>query len=399
MRYSRLLTPALFILWFVFIAANSLNAQEMAVTANSSSDSKFQMPDLVQRAREFRRDMDDRGMTAGLVLVNDWSTNLRGGASSSSFNRYSLDLSLTVDTSKLVGWHGGAASVRFKNHVGEVGGDYVGDEQGFSNIDDVSRTHLYEVWYEQRLVADRVRLKVGKVDANSSFASVRVAADFLNSSMGYSPTILALPTYPEPKPSINVFLAPKLHYQVSAGLFRTGLGGKMLLFEGGRDWTITERELGGRSSFGMWHLTGPVPCFDGDHLNGTQGYYAVAEQALWKPKDASQQKELDAFFQFGLANGDVNRFTRHVGAGVVLQSPFAGRPRDSVGIAATSARFTDEPDAGYQYHTETAIEAYYKVVLGKHFAVAPDVQFIHHPGGLLLQKNAIVLTPRLTLNF
>ena len=84
---------------------------------------------------------------------------------------------------------------------------------------------------------------------------------------------------------------------------------------------------------------------------------------------------------------------------MVLQSPFAARPHDAFGIAATSARFTDDPDAGYQYHAELAIEAYYKLGLGKFVSLAPDVQFIHHPGGLLCQKDALVLTPRLTLSF
>lgn len=352
---------------------------------------------LFQRAKEFRQGLDEKGVAVGLTFVNDWSKNFRGGASTASFDRYSLDLTLMVDTKKSFGWNGGAASIRFKNHIGQSGGDYVGDAQGFSNIDDESRTRLYELWYEQRLATDRLRFKFGQIDANSEFAVVRTAGDFLNSSMGYSPTIMALPTYPEPKPAINVFMAPMTHYQVNAGLFRTGGSGKMLLFEGGRDWRISDREFGGRSSFGFWRLTGTVPCFDGDSLDGTQGFYAVAEQALWKKRES--EKELVAFLQFARADGDVSRFTHHIGGGVVLHSPFAARPHDSIGMAATSVRFTDEPDAGYQYHTESAIEAYYKVGLGKFLGVAPDVQFIHHPGGLLSQRDALVLTPRLTLTF
>jgi porin len=216
--------------------------------------------------------------------------------------------------------------------------------------------------------------------------------------MGYSPTILALPTYPEPKPAVTVFFAPVLHYQVSAGLFRTARSGNMLLFEGARDWRIGDRELAGRSSFGMWRLGGPVACFDGDAMDSTRGFYAVAEQGLWKDM-ASGQKELDAFLQFGLANGDVSRFTRHIGGGIVLQGPFSSRPHDSLGLASTSARFTDAHDAGYQYDAELAVETYYKLGLGKYVSLVPDVQFIHHPGGLLLQKDALVLTPRLALSF
>jgi carbohydrate-selective porin OprB len=397
MRHSCRFLLALLPFSFVFVM--QLFAQDTNDDFQSEPREKSESTSLLTRAEGIREHLDDKGMALGLAFVNDWSKNFRGGSSSAgSFDRYSLDLTFTLNTDKAFGWNGGTTTIHFKNHFGESGGDHVGDAQGFSNIDDVSRTHLYELWYEQKLAGDRVRAKFGKIDANSEFAVVKTAVDFLNSSMGYSPTILALPTYPEPKPAFNVFVSPLSHYQVSAGLFRTAGSGNMLLFEGARDWRIGSRELTGRSSLGMWRLSGPIACFDGDALKSTQGFYAVTEQALWKDK-SSGQKEIDAFLQLGLANGDVSRFTRHIGGGVVFQAPFASRPHDSLGIAATSARFTDEPDAGYQYEAELALETYYKVGFGRFVSLAPDVQFIHHPGGLFLQKDALVLTPRLTLSF
>ena len=373
-------------------------AQDTTKDLRSQPTSQSESLAFLKRAGDLRRHFDEKGIGLSLLLVNDWSNNFREGSSSAgSFDRYSLDVSFTLDTNKSLGWNGGTASIRLKNHIGENGSDYVGDAQGFSNIDDVSRTRLYEFWYEQKLAGDKVRFKFGKIDANSEFALVRVAGDFLNSSMGYSPTILALPTYPEPKPSVDVFLAPVSHYQVSAGVFRTATNGNMLLIEGGRDWRMGDRELAGRSSFGVWRLTGPIACFAGDDMESTQGFYAVAEQALWK--NSPGQKELDAFLQFGLANGEVSRFTRHIGGGIVFQSLFAARAHDALGIAATSARFTDDPDAGYQYDAELAVETYYKVSLGKFVSVVPDVQFIHHPGGLRSLDDAFVFTPRLIVSF
>jgi len=226
---------------------------------------------LRDRAKLFKTRLDAHGLRLDLAIIDDWSKNFRGGASSSgSFNRYSLDVSMAVDTKRLTNLTGGTAFVRLKNHVGANGADFVGDEQGFSNIDDAPRTRLYELWYEQR-VGDRIRFKGGKIDANTEFAVVQVAADFVNSSMGYSPTILALPTYPQPRPGLNLFLVPSEHYLGSLGIFRTAENGEMLLLEGSRGWSLSSQDLRGRSSFGLWRLTGTIPCFDGGELSGTQG--------------------------------------------------------------------------------------------------------------------------------
>jgi len=358
---------------------------------------------IPEKAIQAKHWLDNKGIAGSLSLVNDWSrTFSEGSAQEGALDRYSLDVSVTVDTKRAFGWSGGTSFLRLKNHIGENGGDYVGDAQGFSNIDDASRTRLYEAWFEQKVgERDRLRLKAGKVDANAEFAVVQVAADFLNSSMGYSPTILALPTYPEPKLGVAAFVSPKQHYLVSGGLFRTAKAGKMAIFEGATDWQLGKRELGGRSSFGIWHLRGPLTCFDGDTLSGTHGFYVVTEQALWSRnrQEPSHAQQLSAFVQYGYANGEVSRFTRHTGGGIVLKGPFAARADDSVGAAVTSVHLSDELEAGFEEHGEVALELYYKIRVKRFLSLTPDFQFIHHPGGAHSPANALVVTPRINLNF
>jgi carbohydrate-selective porin OprB len=69
----------------------------------------------------------------------------------------------------------------------EFGWNHDEAAQVYSNIDAASRTTLYELWFEQKWMAGKVRIKSGKIDANSEFAVVESASDFLNSSMGFSP--------------------------------------------------------------------------------------------------------------------------------------------------------------------------------------------------------------------
>jgi len=117
---------------------------------------------------------------------------------------------------------------------------------------------------------------------------VKIAADFLNSSAGYSPTILSFPTYPEPRAGLNVFFQPG-DYRLGAGLLRTAQQENMWIVEAGREWRLSLNELPGRYSFGTWRISGPLKCFHGDEVNTTHGYYLVAEQALWKNPRAERE--------------------------------------------------------------------------------------------------------------
>lgn len=370
------------------------NPAEPVVEKTSSAD-------LESETRESFARLVQHGALFNVAFINDWSRNFRGGAESGSVNRYLLKTSITLDTQKSLGWKGGTAFASLQHHLGRQGGDEAGDAQGFSNIDATQRTHLYELWYQQEALKNKLRVKAGKVDANSEFAVVENSADFMNSSMGYSPTILALPTYPEPRPAINVFYRPTTRYSLAGGLYGTARDGAMLLAEAGRRWILSSRELPGRTSFGFWRLMGKVPCFDGDIRSGTNGFYMVSEQTLWRPEHSQPAREqaVSVFLQYGRASGDVSRFSQHLGGGVVWQSPFHKRPQDGLGVGTTWARFTEAPEAGFEQNDELALEGYYKLHIIRGVTVMPDIQFIHHPGGLRCQRDAVVLTPRIVLSF
>jgi carbohydrate-selective porin OprB len=145
------------------------------------------------------RDLNDHGIVPQGVVIYDWSKTLHTGQDSGrGFGRYSFDLLAAIDGKKLFGLNGSAAMVRLKHHINVFGETDDGAAQLYSNIDASSRTTLYEIWFEQRLMYDRLRFKAGKIDANTEFAVVQNAGEFLNSSMGYSPTIVTFPPIPSP---------------------------------------------------------------------------------------------------------------------------------------------------------------------------------------------------------
>lgn len=77
--------------------------------------------------------------------------------------------------------------------------------QGLSSLDADDFVGLGEAWVEWRS-PERVRIRAGWLDANREFASVAAALDFANPSFGLSPALAALPTYPLPAPSVNLFV-------------------------------------------------------------------------------------------------------------------------------------------------------------------------------------------------
>jgi carbohydrate-selective porin OprB len=173
------------------------------------------------------------------------------------------------------------------------------------------------------------------------------------------------------------------------------------MIEPGHNWNIGQGEHPGRVSVGYWRLTGQMEKFDGGLASGAQGFYTVAEQSGWRHPWMGKQGErkLATFFQYGYADSDVSPFTHHVGAGAVLQAPFTKRAKDSMGIAATSLRFSTRPGAGFDYRSELIFESYYRAPINKYFALIQDFQFLHQPGGEREEKDCPVITTRMVLSF
>ena len=378
-------------------------AQEAASPADTETVTRATVSatQLTSQPPHLLREADQHGLTFHGTFVNDLSNDLTDYQGDDWFGRYSIDFTATLDGDRLLGWKGTTGFVRLKQHIREFGTGRSNPAQVYSNIDAPSWTGLYELWLEQRLLDNKLRLKIGKVDSNTEFDAVSTAGDFLNSSMGFSPTIVAFPTYPEPRPSVSVFFTPGNHWQISAGVYQAGSGGTLEIAEGARSWAAGNNDLDGRASFGYWHLFGSLERFDGQLIPSTDGYYSVFEQELLRKPRAKEGNDLklSAFFQFGYGQNEVSPFIHHLGGGAVLQGPFAGRAHDAAGMALTWVGFSRMPEAGFNAHSETAFEGYYKFSLAKPVALVTDFQYFHHPGGTIANADCLMFTPRVVISF
>ncbi|QDU35593.1 Porin B precursor [Poriferisphaera corsica] len=366
-----------------------------------------------------REALADRGVEVEVGVTIDYSMNLMGGVSTSADALRSLvDVGVGIDLEKMFGLKGANAYVLMQSISGDDGSEVLtGDAQAFSNIDfGDNRAQISEVWWEQELdELGRFAMKMGKIDVNADFGFVDYGGEFVNSSAGFSPTTLGLPTYPETAFGGSVYMRATEDNPVymSVGIFdgsnmqgiRTGLRGPSsfidgqgdlyLIAEGGMNWKL-RNGLEGRFGVGVWRFTGDVQRLDGQGVEeGTDGMYAVFDQALYR-EEIGGDEGLSMFGMFGYADDAVAEIDQHIGMGFVYQGLIEGRGEDVCGVMGTWVGFSD--DAGLEGDGEFAAEVFYKAVLWDWMSLKPDVQWIANPGGEE-GKDALVTTLRAEFSF
>ena len=274
---------------------------------------------------------------------------------------------------------------------------------------------LSELWLEQRLFGSRLRLKLGKADANADFALVEASGELLNSSAGYSPTIQGFPSYPDPAMSVGLFAEATTWLSLGAAVYdgathegchgRTGSRGFATFF-GAPDALFYVGEVGvrfslrgraGRLGAGAWRHTGAFEGFEGTSRRGTSGAFAVLEQRLLaEPGDGGQG--LDLFAQLGTSDGRFAEIDRHVSVGLSSTGALPGRGQDTAGLMLSSVTLSPHCAGASASRRESVVELFYGLRLRPWFVVKPDLQYILNPGATGA-KHAVVGTLRVTVAF
>jgi carbohydrate-selective porin OprB len=354
----------------------------------------------------YRAALERAGLFFGGDYMFDWSVPATGGLTRCGAARGLLDLNFRLDTQPTIGIEGGTLFAQYFFRHGPQGSDYVGDLHGFDNMDAERFSKIEEFWYEQFFLAGLLRVKAGQVDANAEFAFVESAGEFLNASAGYSPTLAGLPTYPDPRLSLNLSVYPTRYLYASTGVYGESLYGTgsfsrpYWLAEIG----ITKPASGtwgtGRLALGGWFDTASLERFDGQQQSGASGFYAVTEHRIWReqPDDPQDEQGLSVFAQYGLGDPRVSPFANHLSAGVSATGMLPGRESDLIGVRWSRAFLSQASAAGFQ-RDESVWELFYQFQVTEFLAIKPDFQWIQHPGGVATRADAVVATLRLTLEF
>lgn len=374
-----------------------------------------------------RTRLEDSGLTFSGSYTLNWSSVWSGGEHNRASTRSLLDFNLTFDTKPLLGIEGGTAFVDFIS-TDMRGLDDPGDLNRFDGFaTDKNDDELAEFWYEQYFFDKLLRIKLGKIDANTEFAFVDGGGDFTHGDSGVTPTILNLPTYPDPSVGISAFVYPAERFYAGIGFFdgaagdglRTGGHGFRTAFsddkssdwffigEAGLTWSECCQLGAGRVGAGVWHHTGDFARFDGgNESDGSTGFYCVLDQQLLRrgesvpegQEDPNEGKGLFAFGQFGWADEDIAEICCHIGGGLTLRGTFAGRDEDAAGLYVSWADFSDSPGAGLPAD-QISLELFYKCTCTPACSIKPTLSYVTNPSSDPSIDDAVVGLVQFVVNF
>jgi carbohydrate-selective porin OprB len=354
-----------------------------------------------------RQQLENAGIAINSEYVAEYSAVLSGGVEEKPSFRNLLTFDIALDMNAMANIQGGTFFIQYLHVNAERGGSGdAGDLQGYSNIEnDRSLDVIYELWYEQLLLDDRLRIKVGKVDANAEFFYVDAAGDFANSSAGFSPSVQAFPSYPDPAMSVNIFatLLNEEDWSLTLGYglydgapgvdgIPTGSRGPATFFSDNKsddyfhaiEASLAWNQLGslpaGRFAIGYWQHTGTFDRFDGNTDDGTDGFTLSFEQRLNTLDEPDSERGVYVFTQYGYADEHVAEIAQHIAAGIVGRGLINSRPDDAMGLYVSYADLSDDSSAGFD-KDEWALDLYYKFQITPAIYIQPELQYIINPSG------------------
>jgi porin len=364
-----------------------------------------------------RKQLADRGISIDPLLTADYVKNMRGGIDTQgSAWLYVFNLYFTVETEPLFGWKNGTFYADLLTQHGQSPTDEVGDYAMTDELDFRGRTQVNEIWFEQKLLDDKLRVKFGKIDANTEFSAAENSFDFSNGGLNYSfpnTQFNFMPTAPDPAWGAVVAVYPVENFYLSGGVFDGALlegfngdYGPATLFgppadlylAGEAGYTFKLRQNPWRVAAGVAHHTGTFDRVDGGTQDGNTAFYALLNATLWKenPDDEEDKQGVGAFFVYDTADSDVTEVDQHFSGGVQWTGALESRDDDVFGVGASYSHFAG--GAGFVDTGELAVEAFYKLAITKYLSVKADVQYIKDPGGAGLE-DAIVGMIRVQVAF
>ncbi len=360
--------------------------------------------------------LSTNGISFGISETLEGYNNFEGGIKTGTAYASTFDANINFDLQKSIGIKNAVIYADLEYHAGDDPSEkLIGDFQVFDKHNSFPFVQMLEFWYQQELFNSKLRLKIGKIDTNSEFSVIDNGLEFINSSTQVTPTFFVFPTFPDPVPSINIFISSGKLFYINLAMdyanqnarflnfhgdpvsLQPTTNGVLLLSELGLKWNhLSSLQKDGNLKFGVWQHTGTFSNFDGKSVQGTNGIYAIFDQTLWQPiAHNTSDRGIRMFLVYGLTDHHLAAVYAHYGGGVVWTGPSAKRSDDAFGFSSHYAFLS--PELHLPEQDETNLEAFYKFVVTHWLNVKADAQYVINPGGEF--NNALVGTMILNFEF
>jgi porin len=327
---------------------------------------------------------------AEYVYTGECYTNTRGGIRSHGATRYLglFQLALALDLDKAGLFPGGKFIILGENIHGQgLTNEIVGDFQTLSNIDAPARMQVGEYWWEKSFYDELLTVRIGKQDVNSEFLVVDLAADFIQSSFGLSPS-LGVPTYPDTSFAAVALAQLTDSIEMKLGIWDgvpdgtnwgfSGSGITLTIAELEHRWKLADDMFPGALDAGIGYVSGGT--VDGFRQPQSWAWYAQLEQIVYHESRESEDEPqgLGFFLQYSSSYDEPDvLLPEHFGVGLVYRGLVPTRDNDTLGLGMARALLNFGGTG-----RENAVELFYKMQISEHAMVQPEMQYIVSPSGL-----------------
>ena len=393
----------------------------------------------------------DKGIEFSGTYTTDLAGNPVGGIEQGFTYTDNIAFGAKLDLEKLVGWIGATFTIAATDRNGtSLSQNYIGNQFTVQQIFGGQTIILTGLHLTQRLLDDKMEIKVGRFSAGDDFASSPLYWLYMNNGIDGNPQALpvnaSFSAYPwaswaarvriEPSPDWNAMFGL---YQVSNKTFNRYLHGVNFSFEptdgvmflGQVGWTPeffrrpvkrveTEREeneelsdteedthgLPGHYWFGAYYSTWEYAQFGSTQsAANAYGFYWHADQKVYQEAPGSDQG-LTLWTAFVLSpQENIAKIPFQWNCGVAYQGVVPQRDQDIAMFGLAYGSFSDDyGNAGNAYNGdpvsyEMALEWGYRVQFNRFLYAQPNIQYIVQPGGTGSIPDAFVLGLQIGVTF
>ncbi len=209
----------------LFLAPVSVFAGDLSASGIPDPSISASLPSALADPGGVRAAVAARGVTYGLNYIGEVLSNRTGGIEQGTIYDGRMELFVDADLEKSFGF----AGLAFHAHGYQLHGEgitvtKVGNLNALSGIEALATTRLLDIWLEQKLLDEKLSIRIGQMAVDTEFILADSAGQFISASFGW-PTITApnLPNggsaYPLAAPGVRLEYAATNALTVRAAVF------------------------------------------------------------------------------------------------------------------------------------------------------------------------------------
>ena len=353
---------------------------------------------------------DSGARLGGLWIVNADLLMSGKDSGSSTFNNLGI-IDLQLDMQTLMRIPGGRLGASFLQFNGQDSNGKAGVMTGYDGLTEappLDRSELYQLWWRQALLDERLIVRIGKSVPTFDFNNVSSRLNIPNEEpyvanvsgllftpIFVNPSILGvMPGYYNSAWGMTVTAAPTTSSYASYGLYdgsgATGIQTGIQTFPAFNSYYFNIGEIGtswagdypGKISLGGWAQSGTLTTVNaqGQSLqeNGARGIYATASNRLATIHMENGTGAIIGYLQYGINDSRTMMVNEYVGGGLTGFGLIPMRPKDSLGLGIGSSWLTNPSPAG---KNETLMQMYYQAHIFGDVFLQPTFTYIPNPSG------------------